>query len=93
MKKLLLCLFLASVVLAQPALDPVPVVDVVLKKIDDKTLEIKTTTTTVRTVEHDKAVLQTELDHIPDRRAALQEQMDAVDEREAELMKMLEIFK
>ena len=93
MKKLIVILILASVVLAQPILSPEPVIDKEIKKIDDKTLELKTTTTTVNVQLHDKAELQTELDHIPDRRAALQEQMDALDEREAELMKMLEIFK
>ncbi len=97
MKKLAVILILTSIVLAQPVLDPEPVVDVVLKKLDSQTLEVKTTTTTVRTATHDKAVLQTELDHISDRRAKLQVQfewdMNAVDEREAELIKMLDLFK
>ena len=64
--------------------------------VDEKTVKVTTTITTTpaaREVDYDKAVLQTELDHIPDRRAALQKQMDAVDEREAELIKMLEVFK
>ena len=93
MKKLVVILILASVVLAQPVLSPEPVIDKEIKKIDDKTLEVTTVTTTTNVQKFDKAVLQTELDHIPDRRAELQEQMDAVDEREAELITMLEIFK
>ena len=93
MKKLAVILVLTGLVLAQPTLDPEPVVDKVVKKLNDNTLEIKTTTTTLNTVTHDKAVLQTELDHIPDRRAEIQLQMDALDEREAELITMLEVFK
>lgn len=78
---------------SQPALDPEPVVDVVLKKLDDQTLEVKTTTTTVQTVEHDKAELQTELDHIPDRIATLNEQIVSLNERAVELQTMIDALK
>ena len=64
-----------------------------VKKIDDKTIEVTTVTTSTSVVEFDKAVLQTELDHIPDRRAELQKQMEDIDEREAELIELLANFK
>jgi len=93
MKKLIAVIIIAicSVVLAATQIKPTIVKTV--KQINEKTLEVTTTTTTVDTVEFDKAVLQTELDHIPDRRAELQKQMDAVDEREAELIELLAAFK
>jgi len=78
---------------AQPILDPSPVVDVVLKKLDDQTLEVRTTTTTIQTVEHDKAELQTELDHIPGGIANLDEQITALDERAVELQAMIDVLK
>lgn len=93
MKKLAVVLIvLAGVVLAGPALDPEPVIDKVMKKIDDKTLEVTTTTTTVNKVLHDKAELQTELDHIPDRIATLQERIDDLNERAVELQDMLKVL-
>jgi len=64
--------------------------------VDEKTVKVTTTivaTPKVREVEYDKAVLQTELDHIVDRKAEIQKQMDECDAREAELIKMLEVFK
>lgn len=70
-----------------------PVVEKQMKKIDDKTLEVTTTTTTVEKVLHDKAELQTELDHIPDRIAKLQEQIDALNERAEEIRSMLDVLK
>ncbi len=96
MKMLALVLVLTGLVLAQPTLDPEPVVDIVLKKLDSQTLEAKTTTTTVSTVKHDKQELVTELQHIADKRAAIQQrydtEMDAVIEREAELIEMLKVL-
>ena len=83
---------LAGVVLAGPVLDPEPVVDVVLKKLDDQTLEVKTTTTSISTVLHDKAELQTELDHIPDRISTLQEQIASLNERAVEIENMLKVL-
>ena len=66
---------------------------VTYKKIDDNTVEITSTTEPVETkIEHDKAELQTELDHIPDRKAEAQEQFDAVCERETELKDILKVF-
>lgn len=68
----------------------------VADKVDDQTVRVTTTITTTpaaSSVDFDRAVLQTELDHIPDRRAELQLQIDALDEREAELKAMLEVFK
>ena len=62
-------------------------------KIDDQTCVITTTTTTETMVLYNRAELQTELDHIPDRKAEIQEQLDAVNEREVELIEILEIFK
>jgi len=64
--------------------------------VDDNTVKVTTTLTTtpaVRERQYDRAVLQTELDHMPDRKAGIQKQMDAANEREAELIKMLEVFK
>ncbi len=63
------------------------------KKIDDNTVEISTTTPEVtNAANHNKAVLQTELDHVPDRKDEIQIQFDAVVEREAELIEILEVF-
>ena len=64
--------------------------------VDEKTVKVTTTiveTPKVREVEYDRAVLQTELDHMVDRKAEIQKQMDECDAREAELIKMLEVFK
>ena len=63
--------------------------------VDEKTVKVTTTiveTPKVREVEYDRAVLQTEIDHLSDRRAEIQKQIDALDEREAELIKMLSVF-
>lgn len=79
---------------SQPALDPEPVVDVVLKKLDDQTLEVKTTTTTVQTVEHNKAVLQTELDHIFSTDIPrLNAEIVTLNERAVELQTMIDALK
>lgn len=63
-------------------------------KIDDNTVEITTTFDTPEPtiVNHDRAELQTELDHIPDRKAQAQENLDAVNEREQELIEILKVF-
>ena len=63
--------------------------------VDEQTVKVTTTivaTPKVQEVKYDKAVLQTELDHIVDRRAEIQKQIDECDAREAELIKMLEVF-
>lgn len=93
MKKLTVVLIIAicSVVWAASSIEPV--IEKTVKKLDDKTIKVTTVTTSTAVVEFDKAVLQTELDHIPDRRAAIQEQMNAIDEREAELIELLAAFK
>jgi len=81
---------ICSVVLAATQIEPV--IEKTVKKLDEKTIEVTTTITTVNTntVKHDKAVLQTELDHIPDRKAIIQDRYDndmaATNEREAELL-------
>ena len=63
------------------------------KKIDDDTVEITSTTEPVVTkIERDKAELQTELDHIPDRKTESQGQFDAICERETELKNILKVF-
>lgn len=64
------------------------------KKIDDNTVEQTETFDLPEPVvtEYDKAELQTELDHIPDRKAEAQEQFDAVREREKVLKEMLGVF-
>jgi len=94
MKKLIAAILvtvLCSIVFAASQIEPV--VEKSVKKLDDKTLEITTVTTSTSVVEFDKAVLQTELDHISDRRAEVQKQMDAIDAREAELIELLAVFK
>jgi len=63
--------------------------------VDEQTVKVTTTivaTPKVQEVKYDRAVLQTELDHLVDRRAEIQKQMDECDAREAELIKMLEVF-
>ena len=63
--------------------------------VDEQTIKVTTTivaTPKVQEVKYDKAELQTELDHMVDRRAGLQKQIDECDAREAELIKMLEVF-
>lgn len=63
--------------------------------VDAQTVKVTTTLTTtpaVREQEYDRAVLQTELDHMKDRKAEIQKQMDAALAREAELKLMLEVF-
>ena len=93
MKKYIAVIIIAVCSVAFAVSQIEPVIEKTVKKLDAKTLEVTTTTTTVNTSKHDKAVLQTELDHISDRRAELQKQMDAVDEREAELIELLAAFK
>ena len=63
--------------------------------VDEQTVKVTTTivaTPKMQEVKYDRAVLQTELDHLVDRRAEIQKQMDECDAREAELIKMLEVF-
>ena len=99
MKKLITVIIIAicSVVYAASQIEPT--IEKSVKKLDEKTIEVTTTTTTVNvnTVKHDKAVLQTELDHMTDRKAAIQKQYDdgmaAANEREAELKELLAAFK
>lgn len=64
------------------------------KKIDDNTVKVTETFDLPEPMvtEYDKAELQTELDHIPDRKTEIQEQLDAVNERENELKEMLGVF-
>ena len=93
MKKYIAVIIIAVCSVAFAVSQIEPVIEKTVKKLDAKTLEVTTTTTTVNAVKYDKAVLQTELDHIPDRRAELQKQMDAIDEREAELIELLANFK
>lgn len=95
MKKLAIILILTGIVLAQPILitDPEPVIDVVLKKLNSQTLEAKTTTITTETVLHDKAELQTELDHIPEQIARHQGHIDRLNDRAVELQDMLDVLK
>ncbi len=61
------------------------------KKIDDETVEITTTPDAI-IEEIGRELLQTELDHIPDRRVKIQEQMNIVDARETELIAILKVF-
>ena len=63
-------------------------------KIDDQTVQVTTTFEVPEptVVNYDRAELQTELDHIPDRKAEIQEQLDAVNEREVELIEILSVF-
>ena len=82
---------ICSVVLAATQIEPV--IEKTVKKLNDKTIEVTTVTTSTNVAEFDKAVLQTELDHIPDRRAELQKQLDAIDAREVELKELLAAFK
>jgi len=63
--------------------------------VDEQTVKVTTTITTApaaREIEYDRAVLQTELDHMPDRIAAIQEQMDEALARKAELILILGVF-
>lgn len=90
-KYAILILLICSAAYAASQIEPT--IEKTVKKLDDKTLEVTTVTTSTNVQEFDKAVLQTELDHISDRRAELQKQMDAVDEREAELIELLANFK
>ena len=69
-----------------------PVIFQTVVKIDDQTVEITTTTTTETVIQYDRAELQTELDHIPDRKAEIQERLDMVNAREAELIEILKVF-
>ena len=75
---------------------PAPIVidpETTAVKIDDNTVEITTTKTTVTVVERDRAELQTEQDHIPDRIAELQKQIDDLNERSAEIDAIMAVFK
>lgn len=81
-------------VYAQPVILPdEPVIVQTVVKINGQTCEITTTTTTETIIQHDRAELQTELDHIPDRLTELQEQIDRVNKRKAELIEILKVFK
>ena len=88
MKKLIIAIVMLVVftVLAEP----IVVTNIV--KIDDQTCEITTTTTTETVVQYDRAVIQTELDHIPDRKAENLKQLHDIEEREAELIEILKVF-
>lgn len=94
MKKLIAVAILSLVLLtaghSQPVVEPTIVQTFV--KINENTVEITTTTTIERVIQYDRAVIQTELDHIPDRRAEAQAQLDKVDAREAELINILKVF-
>ncbi len=97
MKKLIVItvvsLTLLTVVFSQPVIPPVlPVVARTVVKIDNQTVEITTTTTTETIVRHDRAELQTELDHIPDRIAELQQRISEINKRRVELMEILKVF-
>ena len=66
-----------------------------VKYVDEQTVDIVTTVTTTAAVQSqtfDRAVLQTELDHMIDRIAAAQKQMDEALERKAELILILGVF-
>jgi len=53
---------------------------IIYKKIDDDTIEITTVTEPIITkVNRDKAEIQTEFDHIPDKKAEIQKQLDALE--------------
>ncbi len=95
MKKLIAIGILSTVLLAvavsKPVLEEPEIVQTVVK-IDDQTCEITTVMTSTDIVRRDKAELQTELDHIPDRLAELQRQIDEVNERKAELIEILKVF-
>lgn len=88
---IMVILALFTIALSQPVLEEPEIIQTIVK-IDDQTVEITTTTTTETIVQYDRAELQTELDHIPDRKAAIQEQLDLVNEREAELIEILKVF-
>lgn len=93
MKKLIviaIVILLGITELAQPILEPA--IEQTIVKIDDQTCEITTVTTITNVVQRDRAELQTELDHIPDRKAEIQKQLDVVNEREAELIEILKVF-
>lgn len=64
------------------------------RKINDRVLIVTTTSEPViNEVERDRAEIQTELDHIPDRLAELQKQIDEVNGRKDKLTRMLGVFK
>ena len=89
-----LVLFIAIVVVAGSI---EPVINKTIKKLDEKTIEVTTVTTSTVVAELDKAELQTQLDHIPRDRVKVQQRYDAemaaIDEREAELIEFLAAFK
>ena len=67
----------------------------IARYFDEQIVEVVTTITVTpaETVQaFDRAVLQTELDHMSDRIAAIQVQMDEALERKAELIKILGVF-
>ncbi len=94
MKKLIaiivVSLMLLTLVHSQPTL---PTIVQTIVKIDDQTCEITTTTTTETVNQYDRAELQTELDHIPDRKTEIQKQLDKVNARGVELIEILKVFK
>ena len=64
------------------------------KKIDENTVEITTTIPEkVTKIERDRAELQTELDHLPDRLMELQKQMDSANKEKQRLINILDVFK
>jgi len=88
----LILVALASFVLAQPIPDtPEPMVSKDVRKIDSKTLEI--TKTTVETIRHDKATLETELVKITADNEEHIRQIASNNERAAEINEMLKVFK
>lgn len=94
MKKLITIAILSTVLLAVAFSQPIePVIVKTVVKINDQTVEITTITTTEAVIQYDRAELQTELDHILDRKVEIQKQLDLVNEREAELIKILEVFR
>ena len=100
MKKLIAVIIIAICSAAFAAVQIKPVIERSVKKLDAKTIEVTTVTTTVNTSVQklDQAELQTELDHIyTDRKPQIQKQYDdamaAANEREAELKELLAEFK
>ena len=63
----------------------------IFEKIDEDTVRI-TTTLPPTVVERDKAELQTELDHAPDRLARIQEQLDEENASNERLINILAVF-
>lgn len=87
---------LPDIVIVDPETGSTTTIGRTVKKVDDQTGTIRTTTTVTEAVsqsEFQREYLQTEKDHIPERIATLQDEIVKLQDRSAEIDSILAVFK